>query len=158
MPNAQLMAALHASTKALREMARDDATYDFVYAHKNMFVSNRETFKAAVAACQERSGRELLDRLDLQEICIEKVTEAELLHSCYYFVDSPLYKRFIQNVSKHGGTGTAIFVVNKRGIVVTNKYSLDAYVRVKHVLGSIGKLPDIMWAPVEDLKGFTFYN
>lgn len=34
MPNAQLMAALHASTQALREMARDDATYDFVYAHK----------------------------------------------------------------------------------------------------------------------------
>ena len=105
MPNAQLMAALHASTKALREMARDDATYDFVYAHKNMFVSNRETFKAAVAACQERSGRELLDRLDLYEIYIEKVTEAELLHSCYYFVDSPLYKRFIQLVSKHGGIG-----------------------------------------------------
>ena len=158
MPNAQLMAALHASTKALREMARDDATYDFVYAHKNMFVSNRETFKAAVAACQERSGRELLDRLDLQEINIEKVTEAELLHSCYYFVDSPLYKRFIQHVNKHGGIGTAIFVVNKRGIVVTNKYNLDAYVRVKHVLGSTGKLPGIMWAPVEDLKGFTFYN
>ena len=145
MPNAQLMAALHASTKALREMARDDATYDFVYAHRNMFVSNRETFKAAVAACQERSGRELLDRLDLQEIGIEKVTEAELLHSCYYFVDSPLYKRFIQYVSK-------------RGIVVTNKYNLDAYVRVKHILGSTGKLPDIMWAPIEDLKGFTFYN
>lgn len=158
MPNAQLMAALHASTKALREMARDDATYDFVYAHKNMFVSNREAFKAAVAACQERSGRELLDRLDLQEIGIEKVTEAELLHSCYHFVDSPLYRRFIQLVSRHGGIGTAIFVVNKRGIVVTNKYSLDAYVRVKHVLGSTGKLPDIMWAPVEDLKGFTFYN
>lgn len=158
MPNAQLMAALQASTKALREMARDDATYDFVYAHKNMFVSNRETFKAAVAACQERSGRELLDRLDLQEICIEKVTEAELLHSCYYFVDSPLYKRFIQHVSKHGGIGTAIFVVNKRGIVVTNKYNLDSYVRVKHALGSTGKLPDIMWAPVEDLKSFTFYN
>ena len=83
MPNAQFMAALHASTKALREMARDDATYDFVYAHKNMFVGNREAFKAAVAACQERSGRELLDKLDPQEICIEKVTEAELLHSCY---------------------------------------------------------------------------
>lgn len=49
-----------------------------------MFVSNREAFKAAVAACQERSGRELLDRLDLQEIGIEKVTEAELLHSCYH--------------------------------------------------------------------------
>lgn len=158
MPNAQLMAALHASTKALREMARDDATYDFVYAHRNMFVSNRETFKAAVSACQERSGRELLDRLDLQEICIEKVTEAELLHSCYYFVDSPLYKRFIQHISKHGGTGTAIFVVSKRGIVVTNKYNLDAYVRVKHILGSTGKLPGIMWAPIEDLKGFTFYN
>ena len=158
MPNAQLMAALQASTKALREMARDDATYDFVYAHRNMFVSNRETFKAAVAACQERSGRELLDRLDLQEIHIEKVTEAELLHSCYYFVDSPLYKRFIQHVSKHGGTGTAIFVVSKRGIVVTNKYTLDAYVRVKHILGSTGRLPDIMWAPIEDLKGFTFYN
>lgn len=158
MPNAQLMAALHASTKALREMARDDATYDFVYAHRNMFVSNRESFKAAVSTCQERSGRELLDRLDLQEIHIEKVTEAELLHSCYYFVDSPLYKRFIQHVSKHGGTGTAIFVVSKRGIVVTNKYNLDAYVRVKHILGSTGKLPDIMWAPVEDLKGFTFYN
>lgn len=158
MPNAQLMAALHASTKALREMARDDATYDFVYAHRNMFVSNRESFKAAVSACQERSGRELLDRLDLQEIHIEKVTEAELLHSCYYFVDSPLYKRFIQHVSKHGGTGTAIFVVSKRGIVVTNKYNLDAYVRVKHILGSTGKLPDIMWAPIEELKGFTFYN
>ena len=158
MPNAQLMAALHASTKALREMARDDATYDFVYAHRNMFVSNRETFKAAVSACQERSGRELLDRVDLQEICIEKVTEAELLHSCYYFVDSPLYKRFIQHISKHGGTGTAIFVVSKRGIVVTNKYNLDAYVRVKHILGSTGKLPGIMWAPIEDLKGFTFYN
>lgn len=158
MPNAQLMAALQASTKALREMARDDATYDFVYAHRNMFVSNRESFKAAVSACQERSGRELLDRLDLQEIHIEKVTEAELLHSCYYFVDSPLYKRFIQHVSRHSGTGTAIFVINKRGIVVTNKYNLDSYVRVKHVLGSTGKLPDIMWAPVEDLKGFTFYN
>lgn len=129
-----------------------------MYAHKNMFVGNREAFKSAVAACQERSGRELLDKLDLQEICIEKVTEAELLHSCYYFVDSPLYKRFIQHVSKHGGIGTAIFVVNKRGIVVTNTYSLDAYVRVKHVLGSTGKLPGIMWAPVEDLKGFTFYN
>ena len=151
--NTKLMQALNTEAKHNKQDQIVKIERDFICRNWSMFGSDKWAIIGAMKTDPEANGDDLIELMGLTNVHIRKVALSELLSFCYR--KNKLFNLYIEEAIREKPC-TYFFVAGKTAIVITNKTVLKPYKQFMHKL-EVESSPDIYWAAVDDVKGFTVY-
>ena len=156
MISSQLLKATRTELKTLDSDRGNQVEKDFILSNWQFFAEDKGAVKGALFQ-HPKTGNELLQTLGIQNVTIHKVTKEALVKSVLKMEGSEIFNAFMEDVKVFKEL-TAIFIVSKRALMMSNNQVFNVPGKFMHKLESTGNLPDIYWQWAENLAGkVSFY-